>query len=238
MSLGRDRWRHRSIGRGAPLTRCRMACLDSGRLSLLLAPLHPGRDEVADRHVEVEEHPDHEENEEDGPRPDLTNRATKGRAHRPADRPTAVAGVDEVSPTAGGQVEHSEQREGDDARPGRCHQALGRQRLHPQHQREPGQQRAGKGDSPAEQASQQVMPGLHEHARMGRKDRNDAHDGQDQQDKGADLPPEPCAAEHAGAPSPPRAPAATGPGRASTRHAQTSVTMGRIIGRRFVRSKK
>ncbi len=218
----------------------------SGGLRLGVATVVPAgevrRDEVTDGHVEVQQQADDRHEEQHNPR----SRGPEGALEHGADAhaqhsPTLAAvdrcqslGVDPTAPTH--EVEHPEQREREHCGARGCHPALGRHRLHPQHHRKTGEQRRGERDPPPEQRGEQVVPGLDDRAGGWREQRDDAQDGEEQQDQRDPLAHEPAADDERRRLTPPPRGPASGRRPPSCRHpGQTSITIGRIIGRRLVR---
>ena len=155
--------------------------LGGGQLLAILTALQPGGHHVADRHVEVEQHADHEQQDQHDPGAHLADGVDQHPRHAVADHSPALALLDRLRAAAHRQVEHAEQRERHHGRAAGRHPALGWHRLHPQHEREARQQRRREGDPPAQQLAERVAPRPHHGARLGREQGDHADDGQDHQ---------------------------------------------------------
>ena len=210
-----------------------------GFIGLRTARLSTGEvcgQEVADGHVEVQQQADDREQREDDPGAWNAERAGQQTAHARAEQSPALPRIDGIRPRPSDQVEHPEDRECEEGGAGGGHPSFGGHRLHPQHQRESGQQRRSKRNAPAKRGREHVVPGLDDRPGIGREEGDHAQDGEEEEHEREALAHEASAQhERRRLTSPPRRPAPRRRPSSRCHPGQTSITIGRIIGRRFVR---
>ena len=145
----------------------------------LLAFLQVRGDQVADRHVEVEKQPYHEQQREHRPGSRHAQGPAKSDAHAVADHSPTFVVLGRLDPAAGQPGGTRPERERHERRSSRRHPALRGHGLHPQHQREPGQEGRRKGDPPSQQVAEQVVPRPHDRAGVRGKEGDRADDGKE-----------------------------------------------------------